>query len=501
MKHIPLLAKHSLETFAILAVATGLAFVMRHYSIRTENILLIYIGAVLFVNIETRKLWIGMIAALICVILFNFLFVEPYYTFVIADPNYWISIVIFSFVTITVNTLTSNLQKQIELSLESEKRTELLNRINTQLLNAHSFEEIGSYVQGALADYLKRETILVLKSVDSEFVFPKNSDLVIHREKVDWCVSHHVVCGKDKLTFSDSHFLYFPLKIIGERDYSGVLSLWADGSILSTSDLAFIDAAFASFAIACDRETTSMQKEKANLQVEKEKFKSSLLRSISHDIRTPLTSISTGSSILLDDFDNISSEDRRKMLLDINNESLYLADFVNNLLNMTKIDANKLTVDKHKELIDDILAETYQHVQKRLGTHRLIMPKNVKVLFIDVDRQLIIQVFINLIDNAIVHTPENTKIQITYECMANRIYFHVIDNGGGISPARLEHLFDELQSVKAGKADEHRGTGLGLSISRAIVRAHGGELISENNDMGGATFTFDLPFQETEEIV
>ncbi|MFH0993192.1 MAG: DUF4118 domain-containing protein, partial [bacterium] len=413
------LLRQFLVTVIILSVTTALAFVMRSYSIRTENILLIYIGAVLFINIETKSLWIGILSALICVMIFNFFFIEPYFTFIIADPNYWISITLFCLVTLAVNALTSSLQKQVELSSQSEERSELLNNINVALMNVHEYSDIVQIMYTALSTYLKREIILFARVDDGGITFPKTAELELHHEKIDWCIKHQTTCGHQCLKFPDAKFIYIPLKNSQKTGVSGVFALKIDVIPLSRSDSLFIDAALASMVIACDRKTTSVQKEKATLQIEKEKFKSALLRSLSHDIRTPLTSICTGSSILIDGYEEISADERRKILVDINSESMYLADFVTNLLNMTKIEANRLVVEKQKELVDDILAEAYQRVKRHLGDHRLMLPKNDSLLFVNADRQLLVQVLVNLIGNAIVHTRENTLIRVEYSCKNN----------------------------------------------------------------------------------
>ncbi|MFA5381131.1 MAG: ATP-binding protein [Candidatus Izemoplasmatales bacterium] len=491
-----LIFRQSCITLFILLITTALAFVMRSYSVRTENILLIYIGAVLFINIETKNLWIALVSVLICIIIFNFFFIEPYFTFIIADPNYWISIIIFCLVTLVVNTLTSSLQKQVQLSAQSEQRNELLNNINISLMNAHEYSNIIQIMYESLSIYLKRETLLFVRTEDKEILYPDSIEIDLHIEKVNWCIKHQTTCGNNCLVFPDSKFLYIPLKMSQKTGISGVFALKVDDKSLSKSDSLFLDAALASMIIACDRKTTSVQKEKATLQIEKEKFKSALLRSISHDIRTPLTSICTGSSILIDSYDDIPSDERKKILSDINSESMYLAEFVTNLLNMTKIEANRLVVEKQKELVDDILTEVYQRVKRHLGDHLLKLPKNDSLLFVDADRQLLVQVLVNLVGNAIIHTKDNSIVRIEYACSNNEIEFSVIDNGGGIDPKRLDTLFDEPTLIKPGRGDKFRGSGLGLSISKAIVQAHGGKISVKNNDENGSTFTFTLPYEE-----
>ncbi len=206
-----------------------------------------------------------------------------------------------------------------------------------------------------------------------------------------------------------------------------------------------------------------------------------------------MTSLQAGSSFILDSFDALDKDTIRSIIDDIHLETTQLADYVENLLSMTKISSGKLVIKRKNELIMDILNDVYQRVQKRLGTHTLEIQSDQTLEYVYVDALLITQVFVNIIDNAIKHTKEKTKIVLTYHCDDLGVWFDISDDGGGISSAMLEKLFTDFATQMEQRSDVQRGSGLGLSISKSIVEAHGGTITGMNNEHGGATFQFYIP--------
>jgi two-component system sensor histidine kinase KdpD len=248
--------------------------------------------------------------------------------------------------------------------------------------------------------------------------------------------------------------------------------------------------------LSLEREVLGMQKEQSVLQIEKEKFKSSLLSSISHDLRTPLTGLTTGSSYLIDNYDSLSDIERINLLTEFNSEILYLSEFVNNLLNLTRIDSNKLVISRKPEIIEDLLSETVTRVIRRVGKHKLTIKSQTAVLFVDCDSQLLMQVLVNLLDNAIKHTREDSQITIEYFVKNNKVFFVIADDGGGIPEEKLSRFFCDDPFDKVGHPDKSNGSGLGLTIAQAIVQAHGGTIRAYNNENGGSTFVFNIPYRE-----
>jgi two-component system sensor histidine kinase KdpD len=187
---------------------------------------------------------------------------------------------------------------------------------------------------------------------------------------------------------------------------------------------------------------------------------------------------------------------KKNLLLDINNETSRLSDFVENLLNMTRLNANQLVLHLKNELVEDIMTDVYHRVQNRLGLHQLFIEQNEDMDYVYTDAPLLIQVLTNLVDNAIRHTKEDATITMSYSKTTEGIEFKVSDNGGGIVQSDLSKIFTDFVSIETGKGDKTRGFGLGLSICQAIVKAHGGTIRALNNELGGATFLFALPAEK-----
>jgi two-component system sensor histidine kinase KdpD len=496
-KWIPLV-KNILKVALILLITTGLSFLVDEFGFRVDTILLLYVAGILLINLATRSLSFGMISSVISVLIFNFFFIEPRYTLMISDPNYYMSIAIFFVVAFIINTLSSRLQKQMIASTLNESRINTLYEMSKTLLNLHSIDEIAKYEAELLQKYFGRRTAILLQMgkktqpFGDSLLFPWES----HETELEWCSRHFSVCGHGEEQFPELTVKLFPFKIKSAKQATGLIVIDCGSAPLSKEEQYFIEMNTRHLMLSLEREVLATQKELSALQIEKEKIKSSLLSSISHDLRTPLTGLSTGSSYLIDNYDAISDGERKNLLADFNNETLYLAEFVENLLNLTRIDSNKLVVSKKPEIIEDLLSEILTRIRGRLGKHKMTVKSPDAVLFVDCDSQLLMQVLINLIDNAIRHTREDCQITIGYYVKNNKAVFEISDDGGGIPEEKISRLFRKDPFDQFENADKSKGSGLGLTITQAIVEAHGGTIHAFNNEAGGATFVFNIPYRE-----
>lgn len=240
--------------------------------------------------------------------------------------------------------------------------------------------------------------------------------------------------------------------------------------------------------------TTKMKKwESLRAEAEKERMRSNLLRSISHDIRTPLTSIIGSTSAVLDNPD-LSQEDRRSLLEDVKQEAQWLIRTVENLLSITRIGSDRTELNKQLEPVEEVLAEAVQKARKRLPDIKFSVEVPAELLMVPMDPILIEQVLSNLIENAVIHGQTTTAIHLRAEKTEDGFAaFSVRDNGQGISPALLPHLFDySIRHASPPSGDGKRNMGLGLSVCSAVVKAHGGRLTAHNHP-DGAEFIFCLP--------
>jgi len=225
-----------------------------------------------------------------------------------------------------------------------------------------------------------------------------------------------------------------------------------------------------------------------------EKLRGTILRSISHDLRTPLTSISGSISVLLENPD-LPEVDRKKLLNDVYGESVWLSRFVENLLSLTRIDDNLLKLNLQPEMIEEVVGETVSIVRRRIGNRRLVVDVADNCGLVDMDAGLIEQVLINLIDNAISHTSDNGRIEIHTHCEGANAVFSVGNDGPGINASEINRIFDRYFVGSEERSDARRGMGMGLSICESIVKAHRGEIRVASPDEGGVLFTFKLPIK------
>ena len=234
----------------------------------------------------------------------------------------------------------------------------------------------------------------------------------------------------------------------------------------------------------------------AAMQIEKEQLRADLLRSISHDLRTPLTSISGNASNLLSNENEFSQETRMQIYGDIYDDSMWLIKLVENLLSVTRIEDGRMDLRMSAELMDDVIAEAMRHTDRNRDGRKIEVSSDEEFILGKMDARLIVQVVINLVDNAVKYTPEGAQIRIHTGKKDGMVVVSVSDTGPGIPDEQKSKVFDMFYTGTNRAADGRRSLGLGLGLCRSIIRAHGGEIWVSDNKPQGAVFTFTLPAEE-----
>lgn len=236
------------------------------------------------------------------------------------------------------------------------------------------------------------------------------------------------------------------------------------------------------------------ERHKAVMEADKEKLRGNLLRAISHDLRTPLTTISGSSAALLEDHGRISSEDSKALLTDIHDNAQWLIRMVENLLSVTRMQSGVSAVKKVPELAEEIVANAVSQVRKRFPGRVITISVEDDPRDVPMDGTLIVQVIINLIENAIFHSGSVDAIHVSASIGETMALFSVRDHGCGVDVQRMERLMaGYIDSERTG--DSTRGMGIGLSLCSAIIKAHGGKIWADNAVDGGAVFSFELPLE------
>lgn len=233
-------------------------------------------------------------------------------------------------------------------------------------------------------------------------------------------------------------------------------------------------------------------------EAEKEKMRANLLRAISHDLRTPLTTILGSSSSYLENRDILSEEEKSAMIGQVQEDAVWLLNMVENLLTVTRIQNKETKVKKTEELVEEVMAAAIQRIKKRIPDAQIEVSVPESFLMIPMDAVLIEQVLINLLENALVHAHSTKPILCYVQEHADAASFHVRDFGVGIAPERIQTIFDGMPYSGNERSDSSRGIGIGLSICKTIIHAHGG-MINVVNHEQGAEFYFTLPKSTEEE--
>ncbi len=284
------------------------------------------------------------------------------------------------------------------------------------------------------------------------------------------------------------------MPIVSQGHVLGVLGVsCANGNPMSQDNRAFLKRICSLVAMALERQHLSDEQRIIIVETEKEKMRSNLLRAISHDLRTPLTGILGSSSTILENDAAIDKETRNKLISNIKEDSQWLIRMVENLLSITRISEDTANVVKTPEAVEEIVAESVSRIKSRFHDRKINVKVPDELLIVPMDGTLIEQVIINLIENAIRHSGEDTKIDVLVKKEKNYAVFEVSDNGEGIYEQDFPYLFESYVPDGKRSSDSSRGMGIGLSICMSIVKAHQGKMEAENKKDGGAVFRFTLP--------
>lgn len=485
----------------VITLCTIASFLFPQFNIRTENIIMIYLVGVMFIIIETKRLVWALTSSLISVLAFNYFFTEPTFSLKIYDSNYIITIIIFLIVTLIASTLVNKLQQHTKIAKENEQRTNALYEITRSYLNLSDIEQILHHHIMTLYEYQQITSVVFYRrNANGKLRLYKNAEVPILEAPDEYianlCVTHGNACGYGTDYLTETKWSYHPLRT--HDDLLGVYAIYHDEHV---GEQHFINTLVSLMIISLEREQLFEQQEKNRIEIEKEKLRNHLLRSISHDLRTPLTGIAGSSSLIVENYAYLDDDTILNLVRNMASDAVWLNQLVENLLNMTRIQDGKLLISKQKEVVDDIIAEAIRRCELRKGNHIITAHLPQDVVLVSMDGHLIVQVLLNFIDNAIKHTPDDAHIDIYFYMQKNKVSFEVIDDGEGFDPSIEDKLFDSFVTTKSDRSDAKRGVGLGLSICKAIIEAHSGHIYAKNKEDGhGAIFGFTLPYTQEERV-
>lgn len=492
----------------ILLVTIGFTELLRSVGVDGQSLIAVYCLSVLVISFGTPTYVYGILSAFLGTFAYDFLITEPRFGFSIFT-GLPVTLVTMLLVTFLSSALTAQLKTQARLAAVREQRAGLLFEINQKLLAARCVDAIVSLTGDYLVSHLGLPAMLFTR--DPRLAREGSVEAAVDRigmddafatEEVEKRLHRIFTLGAVECEepFDDTlqEILYEPVAV--QDRMLGVIAVARGGTRLSPGNRTFVQMVAGQVALALEVQFTSDENDRVVLERERERMRSDLLRSISHDLRTPLTSILGASSTILEQPD-LDAETRAGLAGDIQENAQWLIRMVENILVITRISRN-MKVNKAPEAAEEVVQGAVSLIRKRYPECYIHVHIPDELVIVPMDATLISQVLINLLDNAVKNSPEGSLVILDLERKGGCAVFDVHDNGNGIPDAMLENLFEMPAAQPAlkeqsGAMDSARGMGIGLSICKTIVHAHGGVIEGHNSKNGGATFSFRLPLEET----
>ena len=462
------------------------------------NMVMTYLLAVV-----AAAFWLGrrsaVLSALLSVLTFDFFFVPPRYSFAVADTQYVLTFIGLVVVGIVISTLATRGRDRAEVIRTREVQTASLYYISRDLAAAGDVSMILQAVQKNLHESLNAEPFFF--SPDKEhlrFVPFDGQQAPDSKEQAvaGWTFSNQQAAGCGTATLGSANYLYLPLKT--SASILGVLGVkLAEASGYTSPQIRLLLDAFAGqTAMAMERVQLAKVAEQAKILTTRENLERALLNSISHDLRSPLASITGILSSLREQSMQLSDQAKQDLLATAAEEATRLNRFVTNLLNMTRLDAGVVKLRTEacdvQDLISCALAQIEQQIQHRPVT--ILLPPDMPL--VPMDMGLMTQVLVNLLENAVKFSPGDSEIRISVRLDETLLHIEVEDHGPGVPDSDLEGIFEKFYQVPT--PEGRGGTGLGLSICKGIVEAHGGQIRAQNHQDKGFTVSVDLPLKTAE---
>ncbi len=454
----------------ILALTTVLGFAFHAWNFTEANTVTIYILGVLLTALFTKNYLCSILSSLASVMLFNFFFTEPRLSLYAYESGYPVTFAIMLFASLLTGTLANRLADNARESSQAAWRTQVLLE-TTQRLQQAADEPRIFQVAADQARKLLNRPVEIRDTHGYSFTASQSG------QEIDGADGQH------RFSIRSGGEVYGELRLPGaplEPFESGILQ-----SILGEA------------ALTLESRRNAREKEEAAVLAKNEQLRANLLRSISHDLRTPLTSISGNAENLLNNGANLEESDKNALLTDIYDDSIWLIQLVENLLAITKIGEGRTRLNLTTELVDEVITESLRHIRRREIQHNIETDLE-ELLLAKMDARLISQVIINLVDNALKYTPTGSTIRITAKEESGSIIVKVADNGPGIPDEQKSKAFDMFFTGDTKIADCRRSMGLGLTLCKSIIVLHGGEITLTDNTPSGCVFTFILPASEVE---
>ncbi len=459
------------------------------------NLLMIYLITVVLVALK-----LGLKPAVAAVTLsgfmFNYLYVPPRFVFNFLDKEY---LATFSglFVTgVVISSLVTKVSERAEALRVREAETACLYHLSRELAVAGDTASILQSVIRSIEESINTRIALIMPNGKQLEMVAASEGLTFEQLEIDvalWAFHNNQAAGKGTESHNTSRLIYFPLRALSRT--VGVLAINFDEASPFAFDQIYrlVEAFAAQTAMALERVNLSNLAEQAHILRSRQNLERALLNSVSHDLRSPLATITGVLSSILDNGDHLSEQVRRELLENAREEANRLNRFVGNLLDITRLEARATILKMEPCDVQDLIGCALAAIDRKLKGRRVEVKLAPGIPMVAMDMVLMNQVLINLLDNAVKYSPPDSAVEISAHCSAENLILEVADSGPGVPEDDLKRIFEKFYRIPV--PESVKGTGLGLSICNGIVEAHGGKIWAGNQSGGGFMVTVEIPLQ------
>ena len=489
-------------TIFIFVICTLIGLLFQKFHFTDTNIVTIYILGVLLTSILTNGYLCSVAGSFLSVFLFCFFLTEPRMSFQTYAVGYPVTFFIMLISSVLTGALAAKLKMHAKLSAQLAFRTQVLFDTDRLMQKAKGETEILDVTCTQLLRLLNRSiTAYVVEngalSEGKLFSGKKENteDFLIPEEQqiARWVYENRQRAGASTHYFPQAKCIYLAIRS-GNNVY-GVIGIPLQKETLDSFEYSILLSVINECALAMENAQNALEKEKNAVMAKNEQLRADLLRAISHDLRTPLCSISGNADMLLGNSDRLDEATKHQIYSDIYDDSEWLTGVVENLLSITRLNDGRLKFKFTDQLLDEVIVESLRHISRKHDDYKIVTDCEELVLA-RMDVRLIMQVLVNLVDNAIKYTPPGSVICIRGTKTDGKAQISVEDNGPGIPEEMKSHIFEMFYTGKTTVADSQRSLGLGLALCHSIIEAHEGTLVLTDHNPHGCNFTFTLPLSE-----
>ncbi len=503
-----------LAAILVTSLATLLCWQASFY-LDHSNLIMIYLLCIVYIATRFGRAS-SILASFLSLAEFDYFCVNPRFSLAITDWQFIITFTVMLTIAILISTLTSELQDQAEQRKKREKRSEALRALSTDLSRTRGWDKLTDIAIKHIRTFFDAMVGVYLPDPNGKLLEYTADRGLVRVERQDneialWAYQHREACGLGRGPFAQASSLYLPL--IASKGAVGVLQVSPRGEprIADQDDMELLETFANHAAHAIEVAQLSELAKDAAMRVEREQLRNALLSSVSHDLRTPLATITGASSSLVESRESLNEAQKQELAEVILEEAEHLNKLVRNILDMSRLESGPLAINKSWHSIEEIVGSCMTRLEPHLGKRQVSIKIPKELPLIPLDELLIQQVLMNLLENAIKYSDPDSEVEIeaaledgadshpdkeadketNFE--AGSVLVTIADRGPGIVPGEEEKIFAKF--YRSNPVSQQIGVGLGLTICRAIINAHGGSISAANRRDGGTIIKIRLPLE------